>query len=772
LKATVSSERKRFSEGGRTKAARLASPGTRSEIQPTIRAFDQAAIGMALVGLDGNWIRVNPAVCHIIGYSEQELLAANFQGITHPDDLGPDRDYVGRMLRGEIRSCEMERRFFHKAGHVVHVLLSVSLICDKKGNPLFFFSQIQDITERRHAEEKLRQSEESYRRLVELSPDAMLVQRKGAIIFANGACAALLGASSAAEILGRRVLDFVHPKDRAAVQERMQTVRHDPGAIPLPRTERKYIGLDGREVDVEVVISPLIYQSEPATEVILRDISERKQAELKLRRSEANLAEAQRFAHLGSFEQDLTNLDELEKNPQRWSDEVFRVFGYGPGRIEASTANFLRAVHPDDRDHLRSAMARAIREGKSYSLDYRIVRPDETERIIHGQSDVVYDEKAGKPSRLVGTVQDITEGKLAEAKLQETNKELAGRVQELQRRSKEITLLSEMGNWLQSCQTAEEAFAVIGRSVQQLFPEWVGALYILSASRNVVETVAAWGEPTCGERVFAPDDCWALRRGQPHRFKHDGSTNSCRHTDPASFSESRCMPLMAQGEALGILHLQVPRMEAGQQENTLRSSAEAEQRLTAVLAEQIALALANLKLRESLRNQSIRDPLTGLFNRRYMEESLEREMSRANRNKKSLALIMMDIDHFKHFNDTFGHQAGDTLLRALGDFLKKRTRGQDIACRYGGEEFALVLSDASLNAALQPAEILREEIKQLNVQHAGQVLGTVSLSMGVALFPDDGLTITEILRAADQALYRAKHEGRDRVCAWSSPVQN
>ena len=726
---------------------------------------------MALVGLDGDWIRVNPALCRILGYSEKELLATNFQDIPRPDDLGTDPNFISRMLRGESRFCEMERRYVHKAGHVVHVALSVSLIYDKTAQPIFFLFQIQDITERRHAEEKMRHSEESYRRLVELSPDAVLVQRKGAIIFANDACTALLGASSPAEIVGRPVLDFVHPDDREAVRERMQTIRHGTGAARPPRTERRYVGLDGREVHVEVVVNPLIYQSEPATEVILRDISKRKQAELKLRRSEANLAAAQRFAHLGSFEQDLADLDELEKNPQRWSDEVFRIFGYEPGRIDTSAAALLRAAHSDDRDRLRSVMVTAIRDGKSHSLDYRIVRPDHTERIIRGQFDVVHDEKTGKPLRVLGTVQDITESKLAEARLQQANQELAGRVQELQQRSKEITLLSEMGNWLQSCQTADEAFAVIGRSVQQLLPERVGALYILSASRNVVETVAAWGESACGERVFAPDDCWALRRGQPHRFKHDGSTNSCRHTDPASLLESLCMPLMAQGEALGILHLQVPRIEARPQEPTLRYSAEAEQRLTAVLAEQIALALANLKLRESLRNQSIRDTLTGLFNRRYMEESLEREMSRAHRNQKYLAVIMMDIDRFKHFNDTFGHQAGDTLLRALGDCLKKRTRGQDIACRYGGEEFALVLSDTSLDAALQRAEILREEVKQLDVQYAGQVLGTVSLSMGVAIFPDHGLTATEILRAADQALYQAKHEGRDRVCAWSSQAR-
>jgi diguanylate cyclase (GGDEF)-like protein len=223
---------------------------------------------------------------------------------------------------------------------------------------------------------------------------------------------------------------------------------------------------------------------------------------------------------------------------------------------------------------------------------------------------------------------------------------------------------------------------------------------------------------------------------------------------------------MAQGETLGIVSLQ---MMASQEhsERSPRSSSEAVEQLAGVLAKQVSLALGNLKLKESLKNQSICDPLTGLFNRRYMEESLEREFSRANRNKSTVAIVMMDLDHFKQFNDTFGHQAGDALLRTLGDFLKRNTRGQDIACRYGGEEFALVLTDSNLAGALHRAEVLRQQVKQLSVEYAGQLLGAVSVSMGVAVFPDHGATIGDVLRASDQALYSAKREGRDRVTTWT-----
>ena len=229
-----------------------------------------------------------------------------------------------------------------------------------------------------------------------------------------------------------------------------------------------------------------------------------------------------------------------------------------------------------------------------------------------------------------------------------------------------------------------------------------------------------------------------------------------------------CVPLSAQGETLGVLHLG----PASQHTSSSAISAEEEMEILSrqgsAVGERISLALANLRLRGVLRSQSIRDPLTGLFNRRYMEESLEREVSRAARNNQAVSLIMIDIDYFKRFNDTFGHQAGDTLLRSLGEFLSQRTRGQDVACRFGGEEFALILAGASGNDAAKRAELLREDLQQLTVTHAGQVLGKVTLSLGVAVFPGNGATAEELVHAADEALYRAKEEGRDRIV--SAPI--
>jgi diguanylate cyclase (GGDEF)-like protein len=181
------------------------------------------------------------------------------------------------------------------------------------------------------------------------------------------------------------------------------------------------------------------------------------------------------------------------------------------------------------------------------------------------------------------------------------------------------------------------------------------------------------------------------------------------------------------------------------------------------MSEHIAMALSNLKLHETLRSQSIRDPLTNLFNRRFMEESLELELRRAARNQRPLGVIMLDLDSFKSFNDNYGHAAGDTLLKELGTLLQTNIRAEDIACRYGGEEFTLILPEGNLEITRQRAETLREAIKNMEVQHRGQILYSVSASMGVAIFPDHGKAGDVLLRAADAALYESKGSGGNRV---------
>ncbi len=359
-----------------------------------------------------------------------------------------------------------------------------------------------------------------------------------------------------------------------------------------------------------------------------------------------------------------------------------------------------------------------------------------------------------------GIVRDISERKRAQGALQQANKELVARLTELQQQTHDVTLVNQMGDLLQTCITLEEAHTVIGQFIPKLFPAELGALCVLDTSRNLLEPVAVWGGCRLEEHLFPVGECWALRRGQVHLVEGPSSGPACGHLSLPLTASSLCVPMMAQGETLGVLLLQ---SGPGGPSCPPRRLTESQQRLAVNVAEHIALALANLRLRQALRNQSIRDPLTGLFNRRYLEESLERELCRAIRKQRPLGMILLDLDHFKGFNDTFGHEAGDTLLREMGHFLQGRTRREDIACRYGGEEFMLILPEAWLDVTQERAEQLREEIKRLNVHYRGQVLGAITLSLGVAVYPQHGPTASSLLRVADSALYRAKAAGRDRV---------
>jgi diguanylate cyclase (GGDEF)-like protein/PAS domain S-box-containing protein len=364
---------------------------------------------------------------------------------------------------------------------------------------------------------------------------------------------------------------------------------------------------------------------------------------------------------------------------------------------------------------------------------------------------------------VVCALRDISERKQMESALEEANAKLRIALAESEEQAREAIKLTELVDILQSCQTAEEAYRIIGNTLPTTLSSPSGALCMTTPSRNIVEAVAAWGGAPITEKTFAPDDCWALRRGKVHRVNDAASPLRCAHVSESLAGGYLCVPLAAQGETLGVLCLentsQSPNPSLGSPEDPMEALA----RQASAVAERISLVLANLRVREVLRNQSIRDPLTGLFNRRFMEESLEREVRRAARNKEGVAVLMLDLDRFKLFNDTFGHQAGDVLLRGFGDFLSQGTRGQDVACRYGGEEFLLVLSGASIDAACKRAELLREGLKQLTVRHAGQVLGRITVSIGVSAFPGHGATGEELVRAADKALYRAKEEGRDRV---------
>jgi diguanylate cyclase (GGDEF)-like protein len=364
----------------------------------------------------------------------------------------------------------------------------------------------------------------------------------------------------------------------------------------------------------------------------------------------------------------------------------------------------------------------------------------------------------------IAVFRDITSSKRAEAQAEETNRKLARLAAEHERNARSFSLLGEMGNMLQAAVKHEELYDVVASYASRLFPDANGALYMYSPSRDDLESVVTWGGFELGEaeRVFKPDQCWGLRRGRVHSGGLGSEGMRCFHITQPDECATLCAPVLGQGEILGLLHLRCIEPAASTEVTAPRSMEERE-RIASSAAEYFGLALANMRLREALRQQSIRDSLTDLYNRRYLEETLTREVSRADRQESSIAVIMIDIDHFKRFNDTFGHEAGDAMLQAFGAFLNGSTRGGDVACRYGGEEFTLILTDTPPEISLRRAEELRENVKSIRAEFAGQPLGPITISIGLAAYPLHAKTKDALLTAADAALYEAKQAGRDRV---------
>lgn len=341
------------------------------------------------------------------------------------------------------------------------------------------------------------------------------------------------------------------------------------------------------------------------------------------------------------------------------------------------------------------------------------------------------------------------------------------RTVELRELNNDITQLTELGNLLQACDSVDEAFDAMAVSLTSLFAGLSGVVYLYRASRNVLEPKVMWGSFT-DVHTLLPQDCWGLRRGQSHSVTASNPTLMCRH-QVRHTGNSMCVPMSAHGEISGLLHLTDDTSMPSSGSNSGRLTA-AKKSLASAVGEQSALALANLDLRETLRLQALRDPLTGLLNRRFVDEWIEREVGRTDRSGRSFGVIMADLDHFKQVNDLHGHDAGDQLLKGVAETIRSSLRPGDLPCRYGGEEFLLLLADVDQEMLLERADQVRTRIEDLHIVHRGGKLPSITLSAGVALYPEHGATAAAVIDAADDALYSAKRTGRNRI-ALARPLQ-
>lgn len=312
--------------------------------------------------------------------------------------------------------------------------------------------------------------------------------------------------------------------------------------------------------------------------------------------------------------------------------------------------------------------------------------------------------------------------------------------------------LLQMMHRLQACENRAELAEVVTTFAPLTFPDLAGQLYIYEDDRNALSLAGRWLEPTGSLDSFAPTACWALRRGRPHMTHGEKLDVACLHVvDPDA--RTLCVPLTAQGDTIGLLYFE-GRHDVAEPEPAARLYLE-------LMSDNIALALANLRLRERLANMAVRDGLTGLFNRRSLDDSLARH------GDAPLACIMIDIDHFKRFNDEHGHDAGDAVMQHVARLMSEVVGDDGAAYRFGGEEFTILLPNAGRAAAMETAERLRMRVGAMPLAHHGRMLGHITISLGLAVAPDDG-PVGNILRCADAALLEAKAGGRDRTIAANS----
>ena len=715
------------------------------------RFFATSRDGTFITSREGLIADANEVARQLFGYADQEEISH-----VNMRDLYADPDERGRLTErirtdGHIEDYPIVMK--RKDGTLIHCIVTAVVLKDINGVSVGFQGTIRDVTEKKKAEERFQQREATLAAITNSARDAILMlDPEGTISFWNPAAEQMLG-YGAAEAVGKNLHSLIVPSrfrdaHHAAFPHFVATGQ---GAAVGKTLELAALRKDGTEIAVELSLSAVQLQGRWHAVGLMRDISERKRTEESLRKSEYLLRTMGHLADIGGWEFDVATLK------QNWTDVVYKIHEI-ESDYEPTVGKGISFYAPEYQPIIDRAVQRAISHGEPFDLELQIITAKGNRRWVHALGQALRND--GKTTKLFGTIQDITDRKKAAEELRHANEQFSIMVRQLEIQRTRSDILTEMRQFLQATATVSETGPIVEKIMLKLFPASNGALYLMSASRTDLEEVARWGRHhNAPENVpILPDECWGIRRGNFYLVEDPKTALLCRHIVCREPGRYACLPLMAHGEVLGLLHIcETPCRPDG--ERFFESLRE----VIGDIAEILSLSIANIKLRETLMFQSIKDPLTGLFNRRYLEETFIRETSRARRKKYPIGMIMTDIDHFKKFNDTHGHAAGDAVLTEIARLLGTSLRTADIVCRYGGEEFVLVLPEASLDDTVRRAEDICKRARELLVPFGDKKLGPVTLSMGVAGYPLHGEPLDVVLKLADMALYRAKKEGRDRV---------
>jgi diguanylate cyclase (GGDEF)-like protein/PAS domain S-box-containing protein len=690
-------------------------------------AFEHAAIGMALVGIDGRWLQVNGALCGIVGYTENELLVSDFQSITFPEDLNADLAFVRQLIAGDIPHYQMVKRYIHRQGHLVWVLLSVSLVRDETGKPLYFISQIQDITQRQHAEEKLRDQAA----LLDLSHDTIMVRgMDGTILFWNHGAEEMYGYTKD-EAIGRtshELLGTEFPRPLGEINERLLREGRWEG-------ELKHTARGGKRI---IAASRWVLQLDQSgrpwrTMEMNNDITKRKHAEEALRTSEEEYRATFELAGVGKVQMDLTNGRFIRVN-----EKFCQITGYSTDELRSRS--FAQITHPDDLKTSRYLVERMLSgEISDHSTEKRYLRKD-GEVIWVSMNATVLKEPNGRTARAVATILDITERKHTEWLEQD-------RRRVLEMVAKDMPLPEVLDQLAQAVERQidgsvaavmvlhEGSMLLHGPSLPQGWREQLDAQGLLLAAKL---SEGVWNaEDACGVTCLRKDEVW--ERLRPMALKVGLTT---------------CWTVIIQavdGTTLGLLMVfcRQPRHPKQTDLQTLGMAG----KLATICVERHHTT-------EQLSHLVRHDRLTGLPNRLMFEDRVQQALGVALRTRKNVGLMVLDIDKFKSINDTLGHHAGDHLLQQFAQRLRNCLREADTMARIGGDEFVVILPELETT---EGASFVAQKL--LNSLTAPFILAErsvqVTSSIGVAIFPQDGEDAVTLQKKADEALYRVKERGRN-----------
>lgn len=705
--------------------------------------LDAAPLGLATVDVQFRILSANKAFCSILGYTQQEIPTLRIRDIAQNPDACMQQ--IGQVFDSVLKVSRQEEQFLKKSKEIFWAQCTISQLPPDKNGTQNCLVVLEDISARKCADDAMHSERRLLERIINSSVDGIFAFDRDCFLRVwNPGMERIFGVS-ARETLGKHAFN-VCPffKELGEDENFMAALK---GEKRVSRDKSYLDPVSGRQKYFEGFYGPMLdlHTGEVAGGLaIIRDVTERKMAE------DARYVSERRYEELFDNAYDMVYTHDMAGKMTSINRAAERITGYT--RAEALKMKFSQLVSPEFQHVAGKMMESQPTSESSVVQELDLLTKDGSRVTVEVSHRSIF--QRGKAVGIQGIARDITERKRTDIALQEANKKLEAWVQDLERRTREMALLSDMGDVLRACFTTEEVYEVIVRVAHEIFPSLCGALYVLGPLRNIVESVAEWGDTSQMDLTFAPDDCWALRRGKVHFVEDTRVGLLCKHVQNPLPKGYICVPMMAQSEAVGILHLAQPEAE---------QLPDDKQRLAIAMAEHVAMALSNLRLHETLRNQSIRDQMTGLFNRSFMEESLELELRRATRTQHQLSVIMLSLDNFQALKGSHGAEVGDSIMPRTGMLLQGNVRKGDIACRFGTHTFALILPNAGYEASRKRAETLLEQVTSLEVKNQSERVGHILASVGLAVFPENGQTTESLLRSAEAALNRARSSGGNQV---------